>query len=75
MAVINGHLEVRTLDAYIATRPAGPVGEVEKAKKFFRKISSTAGGKLKMSWAAQNVGKSSLANIGREVAKMLEITY
>ncbi|KAJ1421551.1 hypothetical protein B484DRAFT_399427 [Ochromonadaceae sp. CCMP2298] len=75
MAVINGQLEVRTLDAFIATRPAGPVGEVEKTKKFFRQISSTAGGKLKTSWAAQNVGKASLANIGREVAKMLEISY
>ncbi|KAJ1381916.1 hypothetical protein B484DRAFT_411598, partial [Ochromonadaceae sp. CCMP2298] len=66
MAVVNGHLEVKTLDAFLATRPAGPVGEVEKSKKFFRKISATAQGKLKMSWVAQNVGKSPLANVGRE---------
>jgi hypothetical protein len=70
MAVINGHLKVRTLDAYMATRPSGPVGEVERAKNFFRKISSTAGGKLKTSWTAQNVGKAQ--NV---VAKMLEISY
>jgi hypothetical protein len=73
MAVVNGHLEVKTLDAFLATRPAGPVGEVEKSKKFFRKISATAQGKLKMSWVAQNVGKSPLANVGREVAQLLEI--
>jgi hypothetical protein len=36
LAVMNGKLEVAALDSYIALRPAGPLGPVEKAKKFFR---------------------------------------
>jgi hypothetical protein len=76
LAVITGHLEVRTLDAFIALRPAGLLGPVEKAKKFFRKIARpTAAGKLKMSWNAQNVGKSTLANIGREVGIHIILLY
>jgi hypothetical protein len=36
LAVMNGKLEVAALDTYIGLRPAGPLGPVEKAKKFFR---------------------------------------
>jgi hypothetical protein len=76
LAVITGHLEVRTINAFLALRPAGALGPVEKAKKFFRKIGKpTAAGKLKMSWAAQNVGKATLANIGREVSIDITVLY
>jgi hypothetical protein len=33
---MNGKLEVAALDTYIGLRPEGPLGPVEKAKKFFR---------------------------------------
>jgi hypothetical protein len=70
MAVVTGHREVRTLEAYIALRPAGLMTPVQKKTKFFRK---TAQGKLKMSWSAQNIGKASLATYGRAIAKSLGI--
>ncbi|KAJ1410666.1 hypothetical protein B484DRAFT_455816 [Ochromonadaceae sp. CCMP2298] len=72
LAVVTGHLEVRTLEAYVALRPAGLLDAVQKKTKFFRKINKpTAQGKLKQSWSAQNIGVASLASIARDIAKAL----
>jgi hypothetical protein len=74
MAVVTGHLEVRTLDAYIALHPEGLLDAVQKKTKFFRRINKpTAQGKLKMSWSAQNIGAATLAALARDIAKRLEL--
>jgi hypothetical protein len=74
LAVCNDPHAVKALDAYIACRPPGALGPVEKAKHFFRKIARpTAQGKLKMSWDAQNIGKSKLAEQGKFIAKLLKL--
>ncbi|KAJ1442884.1 hypothetical protein B484DRAFT_389849 [Ochromonadaceae sp. CCMP2298] len=45
--------------------------EMAKDKKLFRKISVTKGGKMTMSWQAQNIGKGPCADVSKKIAQLL----
>jgi hypothetical protein len=66
MAVMTCPLGCRALDHYIALRPRGLLPDGFKTKHFFRKISQTKGGKMSISWSAQNIGKGPLADVSKK---------
>jgi hypothetical protein len=64
---------VAAIDAYRRLWPAGEADPINKDKNFFRRISATKGGKYKCAWTAQNVGRTKLAGLGKEMARALDV--